>query len=146
MPRHSEQKVLPHAPAFVFEVVAGVESYPEFLPWCSAVRVYNRKEGEFMADLVIGFKMLRETWTSRVYLDYPRHIAVDYIKGPMKHLHNEWTFTPHAEGTLVDFVIDFEFRNPLFEKIAGGLFEEAVRRMVAAFERRVETLARRRDA
>ena len=144
MPRHAEQRVLPHSPEFVFDVVAAVEYYPDFLPWCVAARVYNRREGEFMADLVIGFKMLRETATTRVHHERPSRIVVDYIKGPMKYLHNEWAFTPHAEGTLVDFVIDFEFRNPLFEKIVGGLFEEAVRRMVAAFEARVETLAKRR--
>lgn len=146
MPRHAEQRVLPHAPDFVFEVVAAVEYYPDFLPWVRAARVYGRKEGEFMADLVIGFKMLRETWTSRVHHEKPGRIVVDYIKGPMKYLHNEWSFRPHAEGTLVDFVIDFEFKNPLFEKIAGGLFEEAVHRMVAALEARVETLAKRRGA
>lgn len=144
MPRHAEQRVLPHSPESVFDVVAAVEYYPDFLPWCVAARVYNRREGEFMADLVIGFKVLRETATTRVHHERPSRIVVDYIKGPMKYLHNEWAFTPHAEGTLVDFVIDFEFRNPLFEKIVGGLFEEAVRRMVAAFEARVETLAKRR--
>ncbi|HXV73970.1 MAG TPA: type II toxin-antitoxin system RatA family toxin [Sphingomonadales bacterium] len=144
MPRHAEQRVLPYPTGFIFDVVLGVEYYPDFLPWCRASRVYGRKEGEFMADLVIGFRMLRETWTSRVHYEKPARIAVDYIKGPMKYLHNEWTFSPHAEGTIVDFVIDFEFKNPLFEKIAGGLFEEAVHRMMAAFERRVEILAGRK--
>jgi coenzyme Q-binding protein COQ10 len=144
MARHTEQRVLPYPAAFIFDVVAAVEYYPDFLPWCHAARVYGRKEGEFMADIVIGFKMLRETWTSRVHTEKPNRIVVDYIKGPMKHLHNEWAFSPHAEGTLVDFSIDFEFKNPLFEKIAGNLFEEAVRRMVGAFERRIETLAARK--
>ena len=141
MPRHEEQKVLPYPPEFIFDIVADVRKYPDFLPWCVASRVFREKPNDFHADVVIGFKVFRETWTSRVHLDKPNAVLVDYIKGPMKHLHNEWRFTPHADGTLVDFVLDFEFENPIMQKVAGALFEEAVHRMVGAFEKRAAELA-----
>lgn len=145
MPRHEEEKVLPYPAEFVFDIVADVEQYPKFLPWCIGSRVYKRRDGEFHADVVIGFKMFREKWTSRVTHDRPRTISVDYIKGPMKHLHNDWEFVPRGEqGTLVKFCLDFEFQNPLFQKLVGHLFEEAVHHMVAAFEKRAAALAKRK--
>lgn len=144
MPRHEEQRVLPYAPDFFFDIIADVGSYPEFLPWCVSTRVYKKREREFYADVSIGFKMLRETWTTRLMLDRPNKITADYIRGPMKHLHNEWRFTPHAEGVLVDFVLDFEFKNPLLQKLAGHMFEEAVHKMVMAFDKRAADLTNRK--
>ena len=146
MSRHEEQKVFPFPPEFIFDIVADVKSYPEFLPWCVATRVYREKPADFLADVVIGFKIFRETWTSHIYLDKPDTIVVDYIKGPMRHLHNEWKFTPHAEGTLVDFILDFEFKNPILQKLVGALFEEAVHHMVSAFEKRVQDLSEKQKS
>lgn len=141
MPRHEEQRVLPYPREFIFDIVADVSRYPEFLPWCMATRIYKRKPTGFMADVVIGFKMLRESWTSEIKLNRPEKLSAHYIKGPMKHLTNDWVFTPHAEGTLVDFVIDFEFKNALLQKILSPFFEEATHKMMMAFDKRAEELA-----
>ncbi len=142
MPRHEEHRVLPYSPKFIFDIVADVRAYPEFLPWCTSARVYRKKEGEFFSDVVIGFHVFRETWTSHVFLDRPNKIVSKYVRGPMKRLHNEWTFTPHAEGVLVDFVLDFEFKNPVIQKLLGHLFNEAAHRMVLAFDARAEELSK----
>lgn len=142
MPRHEEQRVLPYRPEFIFDIVADVGAYPEFLPWCIKARVYRKKEDDFFSDVVIGFKMFRETWTSHVFLDKPNKIVSKYVRGPMKRLHNEWTFTPHAEGVLVNFMLDFEFKNPIIQKLIGHLFDEAAYRMVKAFDARAEELSK----
>ncbi len=141
MPRHEEQRVLPYNPEDIFDIVADVGAYPEFLPWCITTRVYKKQGNSFYTDVVIGFKVFRESWTSQVETNRPNRISVDYIRGPMKHLHNEWTFTPHAEGTLVDFILDFEFKNPVLQKLIGHLFEEAVHHMVMAFHKRAKELS-----
>ena len=143
MPRHEEQRVLPYSPEFIFDIIADVAAYPDFLPWCVGARVYKKRETNFYADVVIGFKMVRETWTSRIMLERPYKITAEYIRGPMKHLYNEWRFTPHAEGVLVDFVLDFEFENMLLQKIAGHMFEEAAHKMVMAFAERAAELSKR---
>lgn len=137
---HREVRHVPHTPEQIFDLVAGVERYPEFLPWCLAARVRTRSETEMLADLVIGFKMIRERYTSRVKLDRPHRIDVEYIEGPMKHLENHWTFTPEAGGTRIDFYVDFEFRSRILQALIGALFHEAVRRMVGAFEARAKVL------
>lgn len=140
MPRHEEQRVLPYPREFIFDIVADVAAYPEFLPWCIAARVYKQKPDGFLADVVIGFKMLRESWTSEIKLDRPEKITANYIKGPMKHLTNVWVLTPHAEGTLVDFVVDFEFKNPILQKILGPFFEDTTHKMMMAFDKRAAEL------
>ncbi len=94
-----------------------------------------------MADVVIGFKMFRESWTSEIKLDRPEKISAHYIKGPMKHLTNVWLLTPHAEGTLIDFVIDFEFKNVLLQKVLSPFFEDATHKMMMAFDKRAEELS-----
>ena len=142
MPRHEEQRVFPYNPEYIFDIVADVGAYPEFLPWCTNSRIYREKKGEFFSDVVIGFKMFHETWTSHIVLDRPHKIVSKYIRGPMKRLHNEWTFTPHAEGVQVDFVLDFEFKNPVIQKLIGHLFDEAAHRMVKAFNERAEALSK----
>jgi coenzyme Q-binding protein COQ10 len=143
MPKHAEKKVLPHSPEHMYALVADVEKYPEFLPWCIATRI-NKREDEgttLIADMVIGFKMVREKFTSRVVLTEPRQIDVNYFDGPFKYLENKWIFEPHGDGDcLVDFYVDFEFRSRLLEKIMGPLFEKAVHRMITAFESRADEL------
>jgi coenzyme Q-binding protein COQ10 len=142
MPEHRETKVLPYTPTQVFALVADVERYPEFLPWCVACRITSRPTATtFTADLAVGFKMVREQFTSRVTLRPYEAIEVSYLKGPFNHLHNEWRFSPApGGGTTVEFYLKFEFRSALLQTLIGALFEEAVRRMVAAFESRARKL------
>jgi len=141
MPTHAEQKNLPYSPEQLFDLVAGVDLYPEFLPWCRAARITGREGNVFYADLIIGYKMVQEKFTSRVTLDKPDSIRVEYLEGPMKYLSNEWRFIPEADGsTTIDFYVDFEFKNAVFQKLMGVFFNEAVKRMVDAFETRACTL------
>jgi coenzyme Q-binding protein COQ10 len=141
MPTHAEKRYLPYTPEQVYDVVADVERYPEFLPWCKAVRITSREGDTFHADLVAAFKVFRERFTSRVHLVPKEQIDVDYINGPFKYLKNHWRFEPAPDGScMVDFYVDFEFRSRLLQSLIGLLFDEAVRRMVAAFETRARQL------
>jgi coenzyme Q-binding protein COQ10 len=141
MPRHSETRYLPYSPEQLFDLVADVARYDEFLPWVVAVRVRSSSEKETMADLIVGFSAFKERFTSRVLKERPERITVDYIEGPLKFLHNEWRFEPAADGgTKVHFSVDFAFRSRLFETLAGQMFDRALRRMIGAFERRAAAL------
>lgn len=137
MPKHVEQRVLRHSPQQMFDLVADVERYPQFLPWCLGTRVTKRDGDSLDADMLIGFRMFRERFGSHVELDRAsREINVRYTHGPFRYLVNKWRFLPHAEGCEIDFSVDFEFRSRLLQKIIGSLFTEAVHRMVRAFEAR----------
>ncbi len=140
MPRHAEQRLLPHTPEQLFDLVADVERYPEFLPWCVATRLSNKRDDGFLAEMVIGFKMFRERYVSRVDLDRPNRIDVSHFKGPFKHLRNHWIFEPAEGGCLVDFSVDFEFRSKLLDRMIGDVFHEAVRVLVTSFEKRADQL------
>ncbi|PTQ10244.1 ubiquinone-binding protein [Sphingomonas oleivorans] len=141
MPRHIETRHLPYTPEQMFDLVADVPRYPEFLPWVAAVRVKSDRPHEMVADLVVGFKAIRERFTSRVRKHRPRHISVDYVEGPLKHLHNEWKFRPDGHGgTFVDFHVDFQFKSRIFEALAGQMFDRALRKMIGAFESRAAAL------
>lgn len=137
MPRHSETRFLPWSPEEMFDLVADVGRYPEFLPWVVAVRPRRKDADAQVWDMSVGFRSLRETFTSTVRLDRPRHIDVDYLSGPLKHLHNDWHFRPGENGgTRLEFSVDFEFKSKIFERLAGAFFHEAFKRMVASFEAR----------
>jgi coenzyme Q-binding protein COQ10 len=141
MPTHAENRRLPYSAEQLFDLVADVERYPEFLPWCLAARVRERKDNTITADLLIGFKMVRERFTSRVVLDRPGRIDVSYAEGPFRYLNNHWSFLPQDDGScVIDFYVDFEFRSRMLQRIIGMLFNEAVRRMVGAFEGRARQL------
>lgn len=142
MPSHSEQRDLPYRPEQIFDLVADVGRYPEFLPWCVAARVLSHGDKEIKAELAIGFKGIRERFTSLVSLDREnRRIDVRYLDGPFKYLENHWRFEPlGSAGCRLDFHVDFEFRSRLLEALMGGLFHQAVRRMVGAFETRAAAL------
>lgn len=140
MPTHAEKRFLPYSPEQLFALVADVEKYPEFLPWALAARIKRREDDVLYADLIIGFKMIRERFTSRVKLTEPDRIDVTYTEGPFKYLNNHWIFIPAEGGCLIDFYVDFEFRSKMLQKLIGVLFGEAVRRMVAAFENRAREL------
>jgi coenzyme Q-binding protein COQ10 len=139
MHRHSEKRVLPHTAEQMFDLIADVERYPEFLPWCTGVRIFKREERMFMADLMIGYKVIREKFTSKVELEPKERIRVTYMTGPLKELNNDWRFIDNGDGTCtIDFFIEFEFRSRLFERLIGGVFDEIVRRMVGAFVERAD--------
>ena len=141
MPRHTEKKHLPYSPEQLFDLVADVARYDEFLPWVVAVRVRSSSATETVADLVVGFNAFKERFTSRVRKDRPGRICVDYIEGPLKHLHNEWHFEPAPDGgTNLCFSVDFAFRSRIFETLAGQMFDRALRRMIGAFEDRAREL------
>lgn len=136
MPEHREVRVLPYTPEQLFDLVADVGRYGEFLPWVIATRMKSRSETEMVADMVVGFKVFRETFTSRVVLDRPHHIHIDYVSGPLKFLYNDWRFKAVGGGTEVDFHVDFAFRQSVLNALAGAYFHEAFRKMVTAFETR----------
>ena len=141
MPRHSETRHLPYSPEQLFDMVADVARYDEFLPWVAAVRVRSSSETETVADLMVGFNAFKERFTSRVVKRRPNRICVDYIEGPLKYLHNEWTFEAAPDGgTKVHFSVDFAFKSRLFESLAGAMFDRALRRMTGAFEARAASL------
>ena len=136
MPTHAESKLLPYRAEQLFDLVADVGRYPEFLPWCAGARVLSRSETELVAILTIGFGPFRESFTSRVALERPGHIRVRYENGPFRYLNNRWTFTPDTRGSRVDFFVDFEFRSRILQAAIGVVFHEAVKRMVNAFKKR----------
>jgi len=140
MPTHAERRLIAYSPSQLFDLVADVGKYPQFLPWCTGARVRTRTATELVADLTIGFGPFRETFTSRVLLEAPDTIRVSYEKGPFRYLNNVWTFTPEPRGCLVDFFVDFEFRSRLLQAAIGVVFNEAVRLMVSAFIRRARDI------
>jgi coenzyme Q-binding protein COQ10 len=140
MPSHHETRHLPYSAEQMFDLVADVKRYPEFLPWVSAMRVRRDGPTETLADMIVGFKGLRETFTSCVDKEWPKRIHVEYVDGPLKHLRNEWVFRPEAQGCAVDFTVDFAFKNRVFEMLAGQVFGTALRRMIGAFEARAAQL------
>ncbi len=141
MPHHSETRRLPYSPEQMFDLVADVRSYADFLPWVTAVRVRSNSDTEMVADMIVGFKGLRESFSSRVHKKRPERVHVDYLEGPLSHLSNDWRFRSDGEGgVLVDFEVDFAFKNKLFEILAGQMFDKALRKMIGAFEARAAEL------
>ena len=114
--------------------------YQDFLPWVAATRIREDNETEMVADLIVGFKALKETFTSRVKKRRPHEIEIDYVEGPLKYLHNHWKFRAVPGGSEVDFCVDFAFRNRIFEALAGTDVRPALRRMIGAFEERAAVL------
>ena len=145
MPSHSETRTLPYTAAQMYDLVADVARYPEFLPWTAAARIRSRtQEGDhevMLADLVVSFKVFRERFGSRVTL-WPerKRIDTEYIEGPFRHLHSRWEFRDVDGGSEVHFEVDFEFRNLILQKAAGLFFFEAMQRIVRAFEARAQQL------
>lgn len=145
MPTHHETKRLPYTAQQMYDLVADVGSYPKFLPWNSAARIRSRtpvEGGEVMeADLVISFKVFRERFGSRVTLrPEARTIDTEYLEGPFRHMKSTWAFREIEGGCEVDFFVDFEFRNAILQGIIGVVFNDAMQRVVRAFERRAAEL------
>lgn len=148
---HRESRLVPYSAALMYEVVADVEHYPEFLPWCSALRVNSRRPEEgkevILAEMVVGFKGLRERYTSRVVLDPEAcAISVTQTEGVFRYLRNDWRFTPEGGKCRVDFSIEFEFRSRMLGAVAGQAFAHVMTRMSQAFEARARELASPRSA
>ena len=141
MPSIQETRQLPYSAEQMFDLVADVGRYAEFLPWVAATRVRSDDGAEMIADMLVGFKSLREKFTSKVTKARPGRIEVQYLDGPMRDLDNVWLFRPLGEEACeIDFSVSFSFRNALFEKLAGQYVDRAFRKMVAAFETRAEAL------
>jgi coenzyme Q-binding protein COQ10 len=140
MPHHHERRALPFSAEQMYDLVIDVRRYAEFLPWVAAVRVQSDNDGEMLADLIVGFKALRETFSSRVLKTPKSKVVVDYLDGPMRHLHNQWLFEETPAGCIVDFTVDFAFHNRIFEALAGQYFNTAIRKMTDAFIERAEVL------
>jgi len=143
---HSETRLVPYSADLMFQVVADVEQYPKFLPWCVALRVLSRehvKDREVLiAEMAVGYGALRETYTSRVILDRnARTIDVAQTSGPFKQLENHWRFTPLAEGCQVEFSLAYEFRNRVLNAVAGAAFGKVYVKMADAFEARATELS-----
>jgi coenzyme Q-binding protein COQ10 len=140
MPGISETRQLPFSAEQMFDLVADVARYPEFLPWVVGTRVRTDSDTEMIADMLVGFNALREKFTSRVAKQRPVEITVQYIDGPLRDLDNTWKFRPTKHGCEIDFAVSFTFRNAMFEALAGQYFDRAVRKMVSAFEQRAHQL------
>ncbi len=141
MPSIRETRQLPYSAEQIFDLVADVDRYPEFLPWVAATRVRDVTADGLTADMLVGFKALREKFTSKVLLDRPNTIRVHYVDGPMRDLDNNWTFRDLGTGSCeLDFSVEFAFKNRMFEALAGQHIDRAFRKMVAAFEERAADL------
>jgi coenzyme Q-binding protein COQ10 len=145
MPIHSETKILKYKPEQMFDLVADVNSYPKFLPWCSAARIHSRnmidKNEILEADLVISFKVFREKFASKVTLIRSENqILTEYIDGPFKRMHSTWHFKGLECGSEVSFYVDFEMKNAVLQKIVGVVFNEAMQRVLYAFENQAKAL------
>ena len=140
MPGTREVRYLPYSPEQMFDLVADVASYPEFLPWVVATRVRSDSPTLMVADMLVGFSALRERFTSRVTKRRPEEICVEYLEGPLKSLENNWKFIPANGGCEVFFAVEFTFRSRLFEALAGQHFDRAFGKMVSAFEARASAL------
>lgn len=139
---HFEQKHLPYSREQMFDLVAAVDQYKEFAPWCVASRI-NKRESEsvFYADLVVGYKVFREKFSSKVILDKPNEISIEYQQGPLKNLKNHWIFKEVENGScVIDFSVEFEFKNVALQGLANMFFNEVVKRMIDAFEARAQEI------
>jgi coenzyme Q-binding protein COQ10 len=152
MPSFRTTRRVPHAPVRMFDLVADVERYPEFLPLCTGLRVRRRvPAGEgvetLVAEMSVGYKAITETFTTKVTLDRPKlDIHVSYVDGPFRYLENHWGFRPDGEGCRVEFAIDYEFRSMALGLIMGAMFDRAFRRFTEAFETRADDVYGREPA
>ncbi|QUD88872.1 type II toxin-antitoxin system RatA family toxin [Phenylobacterium montanum] len=144
--RHTLVRILPYEPDQLFTLVGDVERYPEFVPWITSMRVWNRREEEggssqLDAEAGVGFSFLKERFSTRVRRDAGRReITVSLISGPFKHLTNRWRFSPHPSGTQIDFLIDFDFKSRLLQTLLAANMQHAIDRLIGCFEDRARVL------
>jgi|SRR5215211_1466398 coenzyme Q-binding protein COQ10 len=152
MPSFRTTRQVRHSPIEMFNLVADVESYPEFVPLCEDLRIRRRvQSGEgietLVAEMSVGYKAIRETFATRVTLDEPRlRILVEYIEGPFSYLENRWTFRPDPAGCAVEFYIAYEFKSFALRMLMGAMFETAFRKFAEAFEARADVIYRSQTA
>ena len=153
MPTFSTKRRVRHSAAHMFDLVADVERYPEFVPMCRALKVRQRTPEEegievVVADMTVSFKLVRETFRSRVTLDRPKlKILVEYLQGPFSHMQNRWTFRPTGDETCeIEFFIDYEFKSRTLGMLMGAMFDTAFRRFATAFEQRADQVYGRKTA
>ena len=141
MTKFTDSKMLPYSAEQMFNLVTDVARYPEFLPWVTSASVHDKVEDHMLAELQIGYKFFRESYTSEITMERPGRVEVRAIKGPFSKLENIWTFTPMDDNYIrVDFFIDFEFDSPILSSMMSGVFEDAARQMIKAFEQRAAEL------
>jgi len=146
LPRHDLKRTLPFTPDQLFELVADVEHYPQFVPWVTGMRTWNRRADETGAELVdaeasVGFAFLRERFSTRVRRDpRARTVETNLLQGPFRRLMNRWTFSPHADGTEIEFEIDYEFKSRILQGLLEANFNRAVDRLIHCFESRARSL------
>ena len=147
MPQFTTRRRVRHSAAEMFDLVADVEAYPEFLPFCRELTVRQRNPGPdgteiLVADLTVAYKVIRESFTSRVILDKPDlQILVNYLRGPFRHLENSWTFRPLSEGSSeLTFFISYEFKSRTLGLLMGAMFDVVFRSYASAFEKRADLI------
>ena len=153
MPTFSTKRRVRHSATEMFDLVADVEQYPKFVPLCSALKVRQRTLGgegieTIVADMTVSFKLVRETFRSRVTLERPKlQILVEYLQGPFSRMQNRWTFRPTGEESCdVEFFIDYEFKSRMLGVLMGSMFDVAFRRFASAFEQRADQVYGRKIA
>lgn len=147
MPQFSAKRQVRHAASDMFDLVADVEKYPQFVPLCAAMRLRSSQEKDngivvLVAEMTVAYKLVRQSFTSRVTLDKPNlRIQVEYLDGPFSHMQNRWSFRPSGADTCeVEFFIDYEFRSRTLAVLMGAMFETVFRRMASAFEQRADAV------
>ena len=144
MPTHSEKRHLAYTAKELYSLVADIEKYPEFLPWCKALNIISRDTALIKAEMVIGFKFFKEKFTTEVSLTPNDRIEVKYLNGPFKYLYYYWVFKPNGDNScIIDFFVDFEFNSPLLQKMVGIVFSEALAKMINAFENRAKEVLKK---
>jgi coenzyme Q-binding protein COQ10 len=146
MPSFKTTRRVRHSADKMFDLVADVERYPEFVPLCQSLRVRRRTPGSqgaeiLLCDMAVGYRAIREKFTSRVTLDRVRRkVLVEYVEGPFSHLENSWDFIDEGHGSNVDFFIDYEFRSRILAALMGSMFDVAFRKFAQAFETRADVV------
>ncbi|MEM9999346.1 MAG: type II toxin-antitoxin system RatA family toxin [Pseudomonadota bacterium] len=146
MPKFESKRRVNHSAANMFQLVADIEHYPEFVPLCEALTIRDRRERDgktlLIADMTVGYKQIRETFTSQVHLDPAANlIRATYLDGPFKHLDNRWAFEDQGSGACdVHFYIEYEFKSRMLGALMGSMFDRAFRKFSAAFEARADTI------
>jgi coenzyme Q-binding protein COQ10 len=143
MPKIRLSETVPYTPSQMFDLVADVPSYPEFLPWCVATRKFDEREDRFTAELIVSFKGIRESFQTLDTFIPNQRIDIALLSGPFRHLNTEWVFTPVPRGTRIDFHIDFQFKNRLLDMTLGPFFTLASKQMLSAFRNRAHVLYRK---
>lgn len=148
MPMHEEKRLMPYTAEEMFKLVADVEKYPEFLPWCKSCTVISQQDNIIKANLTVGYKFYKESFLSQVTLYPNEKIDVKYLNGPFKYLNNVWKFKSQEDDpqfTVLNFHIDFEFRSRILQKLVQDLFADSCCRMVRAFETRAMDVYRENE-